>query len=422
MSFYRASEVFVPGGLPQLTYVSRAEGGLERQLRASTENSSKLVTVTGPTKSGKTVLSKRVLSSRPLVWIDGGAVNSEEEFWVTLASALDAVVETTTQTTGNLEVSVEIEASGQLKIPLIAQSEVGGRTGGSAGLARTTSRTTSSNHKAEAIRRLSEGDVALVVDDFHYLAREIQGAVVRALKAPIFNGVTVVFIAIPHRRYDAIRVEREMTARVEQIHIKPWNTDELLEIPHKGFGLLNVAVSARTLALLANEALGSPHLMQDFCKQLCFHEEIDATQEYLRQLEETDTTKIFKGVAAGMNKIAFDRLARGPSAKTDRRERLLKDGRRVDIYEAILEAIASLRPGSQSLDYEDIRAALRTILDEAPPRAHEVSRVLDYMSKISASDESSATIIDWDKESRRLHVTDPFFAFFLKWGLDEIRN
>jgi len=38
------------------------------------------------------------------------------------------------------------------------------------------------------------------------------------------------------------------------------------------------------------------------------------------------------------------------------------------------------------------------------------------MAKISANDESSTPVLDWDKEERILHVTDPFFAFYLRWG------
>ncbi len=34
------------------------------------------------------------------------------------------------------------------------------------------------------------------------------------------------------------------------------------------------------------------------------------------------------------------------------------------------------------------------------------------MSKIAISDESSTPVIDWEKEEKVLHITDPFFAFF----------
>ena len=99
----------------------------------------------------------------------------------------------------------------------------------------------------------------------------------------------------------------------------------------------------------------------------------------------------------------------------------MSDGSSVDIYEAVLRAIARLKPGVETLEYEQIRASLRVILAETPPQAHEVSRVIEKMASISADDDASVPVIDWEKADRRLHITDPFFAFFLKWGVDEPR-
>jgi nicotinamide riboside kinase len=41
-------------------------------------NLCKLVTLTGPTKSGKTVLARRVFPRDQVVWLDGGPINSED--------------------------------------------------------------------------------------------------------------------------------------------------------------------------------------------------------------------------------------------------------------------------------------------------------------------------------------------------------
>lgn len=53
MPIYRTSEVFVPGGMPILTYVPRSDIKLEERLQSAEENLCKLVTVIGATKSGK---------------------------------------------------------------------------------------------------------------------------------------------------------------------------------------------------------------------------------------------------------------------------------------------------------------------------------------------------------------------------------
>jgi hypothetical protein len=94
----------------------------------------------------------------------------------------------------------------------------------------------------------------------------------------------------------------------------------------------------------------------------------------------------------------------------------LKDGRAVDIYQLILHALASLKPGLVSLEYEDLRGAIREVSASQIPQLQEVARVLKHMATIAASDQSSTPVIDFEEDEKKLHITDPFFAFYLRWG------
>jgi hypothetical protein len=38
------------------------------------------------------------------------------------------------------------------------------------------------------------------------------------------------------------------------------------------------------------------------------------------------------------------------------------------------------------------------------------------MASIAATDQSSTPVIDFEEEEKKLHITDPFFAFYLRWG------
>lgn len=55
----KSSEVFVPGGIPTYTYNPRKSKNIEDKLEDSA-TSFKLIVVTGPTKSGKTVLVNKI--------------------------------------------------------------------------------------------------------------------------------------------------------------------------------------------------------------------------------------------------------------------------------------------------------------------------------------------------------------------------
>ena len=50
------------------------------------------------------------------------------------------------------------------------------------------------------------------------------------------------------------------------------------------------------------------------------------------------------------------------------------------------------------------------------PQLQEVARVLKHMATIASSDQSSTPVIDFEEDEKKLHITDPFFAFYLRWG------
>ena len=129
MEIYRTNQVFVPGGMPTLTYVPRSDKNLEEQLKAANDNLCKLVTVTGSTKSGKTVLTNRVFPRTSSVWIDGGTVKNEEDLWNFILGQIGGYSESSASKESGTAASFsgEIGAGGQL--PLIFKGETKFGTG-----------------------------------------------------------------------------------------------------------------------------------------------------------------------------------------------------------------------------------------------------------------------------------------------------
>jgi hypothetical protein len=410
------SKVFVPGGLPDFTYIAREELRLEERLRGSKDNLCKLVAVTGQTKSGKTVLARKVFPKDDAIWIDGGGVLSEEDLWQVILRQVNLPTSTTKQTsTGSAST---LGTGGESEVNLLVVKGKGDVSGSrTANRSSSETETTTVGPRVAAIRGLTERQLPVVIDDFHYIKRELQGSIVRALKGPIFDGLPVILIAIPHRRFDAMKVEREMTGRIEFVNVPVWEEKDLEAIAQTGFDLLNATLDSASMSGMAKQAIGSPHLMQEFCREVC----------RLTKIEETLSTPqsksigpqlegVFTKVADNTGRTMFEKVARGPRSRTDRKMRQLKAGGEADIYRVVLLALASLHPGLTTIEYEDLRAAIRDILSDSTPQAHEVSRVLKHMSSISASDEASTPVVDYEEAERRLHITDPFFAYFLRWG------
>ncbi len=412
----RMTKVFTPGGFPTITYISRKEKQLEERVLAAQDFLAKLVIVTGATKSGKTVLVDKVFPQDLAIWIDGGAISDENSFWELIVEKADLFTEKE-YFEQDMESSI-VETGGSVEGNIfVAKGSVTtkGAVGGENVFGKNLKRTITS--KVAAINMLQSGEIPLIVDDFHYIDKKIQKSIVRALKAPIMHGLPVVFIAIPNRKYDAVEVEREMTGRIENIEMPVWEEGELKSIAKQGFAALNIRVSSRLITTLSQSAYGSPFLMQEFCRTLCEKCEIEEYMEKEQFIsDKIDVKDIFGEIAEHSGRSIFNKLKRGPRARSDRKKRLLKSGEQTDIYGVVLEGLKALKPGVESMPYELLRNNIRDVLAENPPQKNEISRVLDQIAKISYTDTSSTPVIDWQRDDNIITITDPFFAFFLKWA------
>lgn len=412
----KTNDVFIAGGMPNITYNPRTELGLEEALRDYLNTRYKLISITGPTKSGKTVLCRRNVDVNNQILISGGEISSENDFWSLVLDQLDYSYIDTSSAMTSSENSIEAGASIGVSLGIINVGESGGEA------QKTTTETSYTrryvaNPKKEAIDKLKSLDKTLIIDDFHYIEQTIQQQIVRALKSPIFDGLNVIVLAVPHRAYDALKVETEMTGRVTQLEIGLWNDEDLAEIARKGFSALNLHSDKATIQSLAHECYGSPNLMQEFCLRLCKNHNIDETCTTTTPLLLCESEKdiFFKSISKSVtSKIAYERLARGPRQRTDRKPRALKNGASVDIYTATLLAIAHTGPKVQ-ITIEELRTAFKRIMDN-PPQSQEVARVLAQMDRI-ARQQHGEPVIDWSKEDNNLFISDPYFAFYLKWAI-----
>lgn len=412
MNFY---EVFTPGGVPTYTYNPRDGYSLETRIMRAKRNLCKLMIVTGQTKMGKTVLAEKVYErDNDSIWVDGGEISDEGSFWDNIVSQLELPTQYENQNTSGLNIAIETGAEGQLKFCVLDAKSKGNvkiEHDRLKGLVTTSKM----SNKMASIKYLTDNNIPLIVDDFHYIKRDIQTQIVRALKSPIMHGLPVIFIAIPSRKFDVLKVEREMTGRIEMFEIPAWSDEELLEIADKGFDELHVEVPMSVKAKMAKEAMGSPHLMQEFCKKLCEEYKIEKKAVRVIKIDEgVALNTIFKEIAKNSGRELFEKLARGPRQRSDRIHRQLKNGKQTDIYGVVMEGLKRLKPGVTSISYEEFRSCLKEIMDDVP-QLHEISRVLEKIAEISYNAGASTPVIDWDKDEAILTITDPFFAFYLRW-------
>ncbi|WP_442577708.1 hypothetical protein ACSBOB_19290 [Mesorhizobium sp. ASY16-5R] len=413
--FAKLDDVFSPGGQPTITYVDRAHLNIESNLNRAIALPTTIVALTGPTKCGKTVLCTRVLSDMEYVWIDGGQVKKEADLWTKVCTELRLATELT-----------EKSATGDQA----GASATGGASAGIPGNNLTLSVTINGSrlrqiektykylpdNMHQAIEALLDKRIILVIDDFHYIDDEVRISIIRSLKGAVYRGLKVILLSTPHRAFEAIKAEAEITGRFKHVTVPVWSTDDLSQIGMTGFHALNVDVGPTVIEKLAIESQGSPLLMQRFCWSICFDENIKDTQVLHKSLYNIDIKAIFNEVAEDAGLPTYEKLAKGPQSRTERIPRPLYAGGTVDIYEAILLAVANTGP-KERISYDLIRSNLNSILSDKVPQKIEVSNALKYLTEIDERENKSQRAIDWDAENLDLFLTDPFLRFYLRWKI-----
>jgi hypothetical protein len=393
------SEVFVLGGLPTHTYYFRSDLVKEIE-RALSRN--KACVLSGPTKSGKTVLLRKFVPKGNSFWVNGGEIRTELEFWDTLAAELH--VPKSNIRTNSYGYEGKVKSDIGLKNVFIDSSI-------SSEMSTNTQQSNSSEYShqikvsvLQSLKRLS--NPYIVVDDFHLIPQQVQNNLVKAFKSLLFDGLKLVLVTVPYRANGVpFVVQSEMNGRVTTVEVPFWKPAELIEIPKIGFLKLGVSLTPWQEQLLAQKATGSPHLMQEFCHRIC-----QKNEDLKQEMEKWSTEKSL------LEEVFFD-------TANDLGRRILKElacngtegGDLADIYILIFVTAARFTTGKpqSSFKLEDFINMLQTENPSKEISSDDVVLIFRRLSNIAATDNSSVPVLEYDDEAKEVHITDPFFSFYV---------
>jgi hypothetical protein len=258
----------------------------------------------------------------------------------------------------------------------------------------------------------------LVIDDFHYIERDLQSSLVEQLKEAARAGCTIVVVSVPHRSDDVIRANPDLRGRLRAIEVSYWTEEELCNIPRLGFPNLNISFDQKVVTKFALESLSSPQLMQSLCLDFCRAKGIDETlpQPTSVGVSDEELANVLKGVASASScQTALDILEKGPRVRgTERKVYQLKDGSSGDVYTVVLKAISSGQP-RLALKYPDIRNRVEQITSGEPPSGSSVVSTLTQMDEAAQTMRQGDRVLEWDAEKETLNFPDPYFVYFLRW-------
>lgn len=413
----KATDVFTPGRFPAHTFVEDHLVEKKQQLLDTLAAGAMLVSISGPSKSGKTVFVEQILGKQNLIQITGAGVKSADDLWLRVFDIIGTPVakgeSNSTAASGSISGKGSIEG-GVLVAKAKAEASVGGAY---------TSTTTTTTEKAVdylqmLIKELGGTDFVVFIDDFHYVPRDVQAEAARQIKEGIRNSVKFICASVPYHADDVIRSNTDLRGRVFSIDFDYWKPDVLSKIAYKGFEKLNVSYRQGVVDTFSAEAAGSPQLMQYLCLNACFELGVRETAAEAVDLKQDQNliSAICRRTSLSTDYGSIvEKMKEGPKVRgADRKIYVSKDGWQGDVYKLLAKAL-SLDPPELTFRYQPLVDRIAATCNGMSPSGSSVTSACYHVAKI-VNDAVGERIVEWDAENDVFDIRDPYFLFYLRWS------
>lgn len=412
----RATEVFTPGKLPEVTYVDDHLKERSRILADALDTGAAVISLAGPSKSGKTVFIEKNIGKDRLIQVTGAGITDANKLWDRVFDIVGTPLPQTFAKASTFEGTFGGKIGGEAGVLVSATGEVSA--------SGTWSKTSSEQNDVAVdylqllIRELANTGLVVFIDDFHYIPQKVQIEVSNQIKEAIRNNVIFVVASVPYHSDDAIRANPDLRGRTIKLDFDYWNADELAKIATRGFAAMKATASLAYVDALASEAAGSPQLMQSLCLTTCFENDVRETLQTPMQLA-SDLPAIHNVCTRTASTTDYSstvaKMREGPKTRgQDRKSHLLNDGSILDVYPLVLHAVA-LAPPELTLRYPNLQKRIQSLCAAEQPSGSSVTGACSHIASI-ANDSENRNIIEWDGEHDVLDIRDPYLLFFLRWG------
>ena len=421
MKKYHVAEVFRPNTMPSYTYINRQEKRgttYETKLKRALQKVGSLIAISGGSKTGKTVLYRKVVPEDKLVELSGAQIHSVEDFWQQIAENLRIPDELSMAYSSQENKGGKAIAGGKSSFMAMLAASVNGELSKSSSQGENITQKVMRNNTL-VLKTLIAGDFVLVIDDFHYINPEIQLYLSRILKAELFNGLKVILLSLPHRADDAIKRNPDLIGRTVFINLLPWTKEELEQIARKGFDLLQIPVSDDQIAHIVRESALSPQLMQENCYNLAIRIKEDGEEISMDTVRRAfgDTVEAYQHY-----KENVQRMWEGPAkGRARRKEYTLKNDLHCDTYGLFLLSL-SIDPPVMKLTSAEIHERMEEILQdgEDAPNGMNLANVVKHSESIIKASVPALDTLEW--QNGTLYILDPFLLFYLRWDEEWKQN
>lgn len=413
----KIKDIFTPGRFPTLTYVDDHLKEKEQQLLDTLDDGSMLVSISGPSKSGKTVFVEKVIGKDYLIQVTGAGVCEPVDLWMRVFDIIGTPVQRTNTSVSGKSGSVggKVGAEGGF---IVAKAK---------GEASATATLSSQNSETETqsidplqllIRELAGSEFVIFIDDFHYVERSAQALIAQQIKEAIRQGVKFICASVPYHSDDVIRGNPDLRGRLFSIDFDYWNEEVLKKIAYKGFAEANIIYRNELVNRLCEEAAGSPQLMQYLCLNTCYEKgirekPIDSVDIIY---EEGFLESICRRTVASTDYSSIaEKMLEGPKTRgSDRKSYISVNGWQGDVYRFLIKAI-SLDPPCLTFRYQPLVDRIVSLCVGESPSGSSITSACHHVANL-ANDSANNNIVEWDGDNDVFDIRDPYLLFYLRWS------
>ena len=402
METYTTSEVFIPVGLPNITFVRREN--LERSAKAWEMNKAKHLLIFGPSKSGKTSLWKKSVPIETVIKIPCNSNKSIIEVYSEILSELNSFYTVEKIEELGLKSSFFAELTsllGLFSAKIQAQSEV------SSNSSEKQVPVTPPNIGVNLlIKYLKPSKKIIVLEDFHYSNDILKNQLSQDLKAFSDDECPWIIVGIQHKTSKLLSYNIDLQQRIAEIPVEGFNKKQLTEIIKLGESALNINFFPEVKEMILKESIGSASLVQNICQRICILNDITQTSINQVEISNPEVVRIACQDIAYENKHFYEDVIKNialggrSDGSTEKYKWFLRLIRDVDIPEHGLRNTEILNY-LKELGHKDIKQG-------------SVTSGLSYLPRLLEKLEFPS-FFDYDSNSKTFYLLDKYIKFVFKW-------
>ena len=372
------------------------------------------VVIHGDSKQGKTWLRERKLSSDRTLFVQCLHDSTVQSIFSEALGQLGVELLTKSTNSNTLGGELDLTMAGEVGTAVIAKARAEGKIRGKSDNQSSFEATPVGRTPADlswVSATLQESKKFVVLEDFHYLAEEVQQAFSHIMKALLGYGVALVVTGVWTEPNLLTYFNGDLNGRVENIHLA-WSDSELREVIGLGTGALRVTFGADIVEGIVSDAFGNVGILQRVAEQLCLLSQVYETKRAIFNIEGAsilDSAR--RAVASSMSGRFFnfaDNFSRGLQRS--------KEGGTP--YRLILEAFLSADDRSllKGLTVDEIVTRLQGLGYDLPRSS--LRGALNRIGQLQAKMKITPIVLVYDRTQKRLILVDRSLLFYRKYTAD----